>query len=187
MRCNRAVHFNCWFSRFHFGFLAHNNSFVRTLASSRRTTQALAIQERSRVVYEPRPIESTPDWQDPDGIKVYTISASGQVVDQAPYFSRLAAVKKQRSVAWPSTPAFAVFHDGASMAYLVLAWWGNGNELFTAVSVLTPSGWVEDSAKYSFCLYDLEVMWHERNYFIQCMCGATPSLKRYRTMRFRRG
>lgn len=139
------------------------------------------------MVYEPRRIESALAWQDPDGIKVYTISASGRPVDQALYFSRLAAVKKQKAVAWQCTPAFAIFHDGESMAYLVLAWWGNGNELFTAVSVRTPSGWVEDSAKYSFCLYDLEVMWHERNYFIQCMCGAAPSLERYRAMRFHHG
>jgi len=139
------------------------------------------------VVYEPRRIESAPTWQDPDGIKVYTISASGRVVDQAPYFSRLAEVKKQKAVAWRSTPAFVVFHDGASMAYLVLAWWGNGNELFTAVSVRTPSGWVEDPVKYSFCLYDLEIMWQERNYFVECMCGAVPSLDSYRAMRFRHG
>lgn len=38
------------------------------------------------------------------------------------------------------------------MPYLVLAWWDNNNELFTSVFVRTPQGWVEDQARYSFCL-----------------------------------
>jgi hypothetical protein len=138
-------------------------------------------------MYQPRKLESSPSWSDPDGIKVYTISAKNQPVDQAPYFERLAEVKKLKPVAWASTPAFVVFHDGATVPYLVLAWWANGNELFTSVSVKTPAGWVEDPSLYSFCLYDLEVFWHERNYFVECIDCSKPCIESYRARRFGHG
>lgn len=143
-----------------------------------------ATDRKGHRMFQPRTIESCPTWLDADGIKIYTISARNQPVDQAPYLERLAVVKNLRTVTWASTPAFAIFHDGASLGYLVLAWWGNDNELFTSVSVQTGSGWVEDASRYSFCLYDLEVFWHERNCFIQCIDCAAPDLERYRAMRF---
>ncbi len=134
-------------------------------------------------MFRPRKIESQPAWLDSDGIKIYTISTHGQSVDQAPYLARLACVKEQKPVGWARVPAFAICHDGADTAYLVLAWWGNDNELFTSVSVRTASGWVEDPSKYSFCVYDLEVVWQERNHFIECIDCAEPSLERYRAKR----
>ena len=138
-------------------------------------------------MFQPRQIDSAPTWLDSDGIKVYTISARNQKVEQAEYLSRLAEVKSRKALAWASTPAFVLFHDGASSAYLVLAWWGNDNELFTSVSVKTPSGWVEDAARFSFCLWDLEVFWHERNYFVECIYCSRPNLEAYRAKRFVRG
>ena len=60
----------------------------------------------------------------------------------------------------------------------------NDNELFTSVSVNTESGWVEDGSRYSFCVYDLEVFWQERNYFIQFLDCPLPDLDRYRAARF---
>ncbi len=138
-------------------------------------------------MFRPRKIESHRGWADPSGIKIYTISAKGQPVDQSPYLVRLAEAKRQKPVVdWSTVPSFAVFHDGASMAYLVLAWWGNDNELFTSVSVLTSSGWIEDPTRHSFCVYDLEIMWQERNYFIECIDCEKPDLEVYRAKRFNR-
>lgn len=134
-------------------------------------------------MFRPRKIEGDPQWLDPDGIKIYTVSARNQPVDQTPYLARLAEIKLQKAVAWTSAPAFAIFHDGAEMAYLVLAWWGNDNELFTSVSVRTASGWTEDPTKHSFCVYDLEVIWQERNHFVEFIDCAAPSLARYRAAR----
>lgn len=136
-------------------------------------------------MFRPRTIQSHSSWSDPDGIKIYTISAQNQLVNQAPYLAQLLKVKKQKNVQWSSTPAFTIFHDGASMAYLILAWWGNDNELFTSVSVHTISGWIEDASKYSFCVYDLEVIWQERNYFIEYFYCTKPSIENYRAKRFR--
>lgn len=134
-------------------------------------------------MYRPRKIESDPSWQDEDGIKIYTISAQNRPVSHAAYLARLAAAKQGKSVTWSSIPAFVIFHDGSSHQYLILAWWGNDNELFTSVSVSTPSGWVEDSSQYSFCLWDLEVFWRERNYFIDQVYCSRPSLSGYRSKR----
>ncbi len=138
-------------------------------------------------MFHPRKIESSAAWLDPDGIKVYTISVHGAPVNQTTYMARLSEVKKIKAVVWATTPAFVIFHDGSSMSYLVLAWWGNDNELFTSVSVKTASGWVESPSQYSFCVYDLEVFWQERNFFIEFVYCPSPNLQSYRAARFSRG
>jgi hypothetical protein len=134
-------------------------------------------------MYQPRTILSDPAWLDPDGIKIYTVSARHQPVDQFLFRTRLVEVKAQKSIAWSDTPAFVIFHDGSSALYLVLAWWGNDNELFTSVSVRTDAGWIEDPSRFSFCLWDMEVMWFERNAFIDCVYSVTPDLNAYRATR----
>lgn len=135
-------------------------------------------------MFIPRKIESFPSWLDADGIKIYTLSARNQPVDRHLFEPRLLQVKANRAIAWASTPAFAIFHEGASCLYLILAWWGNDNELFTSVSVLTEQGWIEDPARYSFCLFDLEVFWAERNLFIQHLYCANLDLEGYRRARY---
>lgn len=134
-------------------------------------------------MFRPRKIDSAPDWLDDDGIKLYTVSATGAPVDASGYHPRLAQVKRSRPVDWAQTPAFAIFHDGAGMAYLVLCWWGNDNELFTSVSVRTDEGWVEDPSRFSFCLWDLEILWFERNAFVETLYSGEPDIARYRATR----
>ena len=140
--------------------------------------KAFADMESS--MYRPRTIRASSAWRDNDGAKIYTISADGSEVDRNAFSPRLQAIKASRSVKWGETAHFAIFHGGASMLYLILCWWGNDNELFTAVSVLTPDGWVEQPDRYSFCLYDLEVFWDERNHYIETIDCAQPSMSRYR-------
>ena len=134
-------------------------------------------------MYRPRPIVSLPLDADADGLKLYTIAATDQAVDIAPYLPRLAAMKQARSIPWADTPAFAIFHEAAKARYLILGWWGNSNEMFIAVAAQDASGWVEDLSRYSFCLWDMQVMWHERNAFVECMYGSVPSLEAYRASR----
>lgn len=134
-------------------------------------------------MFRPRKTDSAPDWLDDDGIKLYTISATGQPVDAGAYHPRLSQVKAAKAVDWQHTPAFAIFHDGAGMEYLVLCWWGNDNELFTSVSVHTDGEWVEDPSRFSFCLYDLEVIWFERNAFVETLYSGSPDIRQYRAAR----
>ncbi|MEM8808381.1 MAG: hypothetical protein AAGF01_20370 [Cyanobacteria bacterium P01_G01_bin.38] len=134
-------------------------------------------------MFKPRRIETSPDWLDSDGIKLYTVSATGEAVVQPDYLTQLAIVKAQKQLAWKHIPAFVIFHEGANAQYLVLAWWGNNNELFTSVSVREQSGWIVDSDKYSFCLWDLEILWAERNIYIETMYSGQTDLEAYRYQR----
>ena len=134
-------------------------------------------------MFKPRTIKSDPTWSDKDGIKIYTISLNSEDIDKSNFTARLAAVKNLKSVCWINTPAFVIFHEGERFLYLVLTWWGNNNELFTSVSVLTDQGWQEDPDKYSFCLYDLEVFMEERSIYIETMYSGQVNLEAYRRQR----
>jgi hypothetical protein len=134
-------------------------------------------------MFKPRSIEGQVDWLDETGIKIYTISANHSNVDQSKYLPRLKEVKISRSLDWNNTPAFVIFHDGVGCDYLVLVWWANDNELFTSVSVKINGEWQEDPCKYSFCLYDLEILWAERNIYIKTIDCEFPSLKQYQVSR----
>ncbi len=70
-----------------------------------------------------------------------------------------------------------------SLLYLVLAWWGNDNELFVRVAVRESGTWLVGSDRYSFCLWDMEVMWFERQCYIDSMYSGSPNLQRYRAAR----
>lgn len=131
-------------------------------------------------MYRPRTIRTSANWRDQDGAKIFTISADGSDVDRISFLPRLAQMKAVRTVRWEETAHFVIFHDGASMLYLVLCWWANDNEMFTAVSVRTPDGWVEQADRYSFCLYDMEVFWDERNRYIETIDCGQPSMATYR-------
>lgn len=134
-------------------------------------------------MFSPRQIQSRVEWSDPDGVKLYTISADGGHVDHSAFLPQLVDMKRRVAVEWSTTPAFAIFHRGSTALYLVLAWWGNANELFTRVAVLEQNKWIEDPNRFSFCLWDLEVMWHERQYFIDSVYCAEPDLASYRLKR----
>ncbi|MEO1622401.1 MAG: hypothetical protein AAFU53_15390 [Cyanobacteria bacterium J06632_3] len=134
-------------------------------------------------MFKPRPIETAPDWLDSDGIKLYTVSATGETVPQSDYLAQLQIVKAQKQLLWQQIAAFAIFHEANNAQYLVLAWWGNDNEMFTSVSVRIQSDWMVDSGKYSFCLWDLEILWAERNIYIETMYSGKPDLTTYRHRR----
>lgn len=127
-----------------------------------------------------RRLHSTPPWSDEDGVKLYGITSTERALPWSMFRDRLKEVKATRSIVWKSTPAFAIFHDGVHSLYLVLAWWSNDNELFTSISVLTEHGWLEDAERYSFCLFDMEIMWHERAAFLQHLYLGNPDLSAYR-------
>lgn len=69
--------------------------------------------------------------------------------------------------------AFALEHAGERLIYAVLCWWDNENELVTRVFIRAQSAedWTAAGDAYSFCVWDLEVMWFERNAWIECMLG----------------
>lgn len=134
-------------------------------------------------MFKPRRIESLPSWLDADGTKIYTVSASGEDVQHVDFLPNLLRLKAAKTIDWAVTPSFAIFHEGSEARYLVLAWWGNDNELFTSVSVLVDGIWVEDPNAYSFCLWDLEIFWAERNAFVTTMYSGQANIELYRQQR----
>jgi len=134
-------------------------------------------------MFKTRKIQSNNSWFDESKTKIYTISIDDNAVDQSKFISRLNKVKKSRDIDWNNIASFVIFHKGESCNYLVFVWWGNDNELFTSVSVEVDDVWVEDPSKYSFCLYDMEVMWMERNIYIETIDCDSPSLDLYRQSR----
>jgi hypothetical protein len=61
---------------------------------------------------------------------------------------------------------------GEDALYVVLMWWDNRNEMITRVFVRDDSGgapgaWIAGDGRYSFCVWDLEVMWREREAYVR--------------------
>ena len=57
-------------------------------------------------MFKPRRIETSSDWLDADGIKLYTVSASGETVVQSAYLAQLQSVKPQKAMDWSTMFAF---------------------------------------------------------------------------------
>lgn len=134
-------------------------------------------------MYQPRTVTSHPSWRDSDGVKLYAIASQHRSVNVDRFYPQLATMKQAVQGNWLSTAAFAILHAGEGADYLVLAWWGNDNELFTQVAVHTGADWVIDASRFSFCLYDMSVMWQERAAYIKTMDCAAPSLAAYQACR----
>jgi hypothetical protein len=131
-------------------------------------------------MYRPRLIRPLSPSSDVDGIKLYAITLAGPLTDIEAFQARLVLVKAELRLIWAKTASFAIFHRGHSADYLIVGWWGNDNEMFTSVSVREGGRWVEDPRRYSFCVWDLEVFWHERNSYVRHMYSGTKDIAGYR-------
>lgn len=65
-------------------------------------------------MFQAREVKGESHWLDLDGIKIYTVSADDGVDYQA-FSLRLEEVKRQNCRDWANTPAFVIFHKGASL------------------------------------------------------------------------
>ena len=69
---------------------------------------------------------------------------------------------------------FFIAHQGATGDYLVLAWWDQQNELPLRVWCRGDDGWRPARASESVCVWDLEIIWFERNAWIEtALSGAS--------------
>jgi hypothetical protein len=131
-------------------------------------------------LFAPRHITALPAGTDSDGVKLYAISVSSAPVVLSEFLPQLRIMKQGGATPWSTIPAFAIVHVGSSNHYLALCHWGNDNELFVRVAVKESGGWVEQPSKYSFCLWDMEVMWRERTSYIKWMYSGSVDLEAYR-------
>ena len=78
----------------------------------------------------------------------------------------------------PSRPGVGllIFHQGATGDYIVMSWWDNENEMPTRVFVRESNTWRSAAESESFCVWDLKVMWHEREAYVQTLlAGLGPA------------
>lgn len=105
-------------------------------------------------------------------MKRYEIVREGEVVDQGSYArgEEMAAGLMPREAVGRDRPGvgFVIRHTGAGVEYLVVCWWDNQNELITRVLVRAGGGeWRDAAGAFSYCVWDLEVMWKERGAYVR--------------------
>jgi hypothetical protein len=61
---------------------------------------------------------------------------------------------------------FAILHQGRTGKYLIMSWWDRENELPAKVFIAYPDGWHLAQHGESFCVWDLRVLWWERESYI---------------------
>jgi hypothetical protein len=77
---------------------------------------------------------------------------------------------------------FAILHRAREAAYVVLAWWDRENELPTRVFVdvdAEAGGWRPARDGESFCVWDLRVMWFEREAYVGAVLEGRGGIDGY--------
>jgi hypothetical protein len=140
--------------------------------------------------YAPRPITFR-GVREPNGwrLKLYTISHDAALVEPAEFADGLALAE----AALPSPARRAdrpglgvlVAHRGASASYVVLGWWDRENELPVRIFIretgagADAAGWRPARDGESFCVWDLQVLWHEREAYVETMLVPEPDPAAY--------
>lgn len=153
--------------------------------------------------YEPRPTRflGVREYQGGWCLKTYSIVRPGATLDAPAYEEALTLAS--RALPQPAQSSrrpgvgFVIAHQGGGgegerergvgvnegVLYLVLGWWDNENELPLRV-------WVREDAERrwraaleheSVCVWDLRVLWHERNAYVRHVLGpdAEPDVGAY--------
>jgi hypothetical protein len=83
---------------------------------------------------------------------------------------------------YPGCPGvgFVIRHLGDGANYVVLSWWTKENELPTRVFYANSSDEKWRRAKEeSFCVWDIEIIWAERNHYVNCVLCDHGDVERY--------
>ena len=132
---------------------------------------------RPTEAYEPRPIKfkeilDTAGWR----LKLYVILYPSRDLDWATFEEGLEYslnVLPQPAMT-PDRPGlgFVIAHQGRSAHNLIVCWWDLENELCTRVFVRNYGDnetWRQSRQEESFCVWDLEVMWFEREAYVNAI------------------
>ncbi|NIW24382.1 MAG: hypothetical protein GWN29_07355 [Gammaproteobacteria bacterium] len=135
--------------------------------------------------YAPRPItfhglESVGDHR----LKVYSIHYGDEPFDRGRFKGAWALIGESLPSADIVTgrpgAGFVILHQAATADYVVLCWWDNENELPTRVFVRGDDGFRPAKAGESFCVWDLRVMWSEREaYVATVLAGHEGGVEEY--------
>ncbi len=70
--------------------------------------------------------------------------------------------------------AFLILHQGVTGDYAVLSWWDRQNELPTHVWTRHEDRWAPARSDEHFCVWDLELLWFERNAWVETVLSGAP-------------
>ena len=75
---------------------------------------------------------------------------------------------------------FVIAHQGNTADYIVLCYWANENELPIKVFVRESDDWRAASGDESICVWDMQIIWHERNAYVsRVMQGENADVEGY--------
>jgi hypothetical protein len=111
-------------------------------------------------------------------LKVYAVACHGRPFDHGRFEPALGQLARQlpvpiRDADCPGV-GFLILHQGLTADYAVLAWWDQQNELPLRVHVNDSAGWRRANAHESICVFDLEILWFERNLWIGTALSGGP-------------
>jgi hypothetical protein len=124
------------------------------------------------IPYAPRPIrflgiETIQGFR----LKVYSIHLPEAEFDRSRFAPawELAASALPQPASNPERPGlgFAILHQGRTGDYFILGWWDRENELPVRIFLRDETGWRSGRESESFCVWDLQVIWSEREAYVQ--------------------
>lgn len=135
--------------------------------------------------YQPRPLTFLGVRE----VRGYRLKVYSIVYGDAPFRADLFEDGLARAAAELPQPAvvggrpgvgFAVLHQGRTGNYAVLGWWDNENELPLRVFVTGPDGWRPAAGGESVCVWDLRVVWWEREAYVgTVLSGGADGIETY--------
>ncbi len=118
-------------------------------------------------------------------LKQYTVVYGGDRLDAArfaPGVDLAAAALPQPAIA-AGRPGLGLIirHQGRGADYVVLGWWDRENELPLRVFVRDRGSWRPAQGSESVCVWDLELLWFERQAYVQTVMApiGQQDLERY--------
>jgi len=67
---------------------------------------------------------------------------------------------------------FLILHQGRGVDYVVLAWWDRENELPLRIFIRDETAWRPARGGESVCVWDLRVIWHEREAYVSTVLSG---------------
>lgn len=117
-------------------------------------------------------------------LKLYSVVFGDSDFDMARFVTGLEIATSEiptadASIGRPGV-GFAILHQGNTVDYVVVAWWDRENELPLRVFVRESEAWRPAGSSESFCVWDLEIVWFERNAYLQSiLCDRGASIVNY--------
>lgn len=136
--------------------------------------------------YQPRPVVfEGVDVHGGWSVKRYVIHLPGETIDSDRFAPALPlafeALPQPATAPGRAGAAVLIEHQGAGADYLVLAWWDRENELPIRVWVRDGGAWRPAKGSESICVWDLGVLWSERQAWVRHRLGADdPDLSSWR-------